>query len=153
MVPTLSVTHRMVAKIREHPDGVPAYTRARIGGVLETKQRTLRRAIEFGVPIAMGTDAGALGHGQNALELPYMVEAGMSPMQAIVASTQMGARLLGMGEDFGTLQPGRLADLLLVDGDPLADIAILAEPSRLALIMKGGIVYKEPALRPLGVAS
>ncbi len=153
MVPTLSVTHRMMAKIRENPDGVPAYTRARIGGLLETKQQTLRRAIEFGVPIAMGTDAGALGHGRNALELPYMVEAGMSPMQAIVASTQMGARLLGMGDDLGTLQPGRLADVILVDGDPLADISIVTEPPRLALIMKGGIVYKEPALRPLGVAS
>lgn len=153
MVPTLSVTHRMVDKIRQTPDAVPAYTRARIGGVLDAKHKTLRRALELGVPIAMGTDAGGLGHGRNALELIYMVEAGMTPMQSIVASTQMGARLLGMGDDLGTLQPGRLADLLLVEGDPLTDIRVVADPSRIALVMKDGVVYKEPAARPVGAGS
>jgi imidazolonepropionase-like amidohydrolase len=145
MVPTLSVTERMLQRIHADPAAVPAYTRAKISGVLEAKHRTLKRAMALGVPIAMGTDAGALGHGQNALELLYMVRAGMTPMQSIVASTQMGARLLGMGGELGTLQPGRLADLILVDGDPLDDIGVLADPARLLLVMKAGIVYKEPA--------
>lgn len=148
MVPTLSVTERMLQRIHADPAGVPAYTQAKISGVLEAKHWTLRRAMDLGVPIAMGTDAGALGHGQNALELVYMVRAGMTPMQSIVASTRMGAELLGMGDELGTLQPGRLADLILVDGDPLDDISVLAEPTRLQLVMKAGIIYKEPSVLP-----
>jgi imidazolonepropionase-like amidohydrolase len=90
----------------------------------------------------MGTGAGALGHGQSARELVYMVEAGMTPMQSIVASTGDAARLLSMDDRVGTLRPGRRADLLLVDGDPLDDIAVVADPDRLALVMKDGRVHK-----------
>ena len=112
--------------------------------MLEAKQRTFVRAMELGVPIAMGTDAGGLGHGRNALELVYMVKAGMTPMQSIVASTQAAAALLGAGDDLGTLRPGRLADIILVAGDPLQDISVLADPSRIRLVMKGGTIYKTP---------
>ncbi len=144
IVPTFSVTGRMLERIHADPSSVPAYTRAKISGVLEAKQRTFKRALELGVPIAMGTDAGGLGHGRNALELGYMVRAGMTPMQAIVASTHMGAKLLGLGDELGTLQPGRRADLILVDGDPLDDIDVLADPARIRLVMKNGVVYKTP---------
>jgi imidazolonepropionase-like amidohydrolase len=92
----------------------------------------------------MGTDAGGLGHGRNALELVYMVNAGMTPMESIVASTQRAPALLGAGGDLGTLRPGRLADLILVDGDPLGDIGVLADPSSIRLVMKNGVVYKTP---------
>jgi imidazolonepropionase-like amidohydrolase len=95
----------------------------------------------------MGTDAGGLGHGRNALELVYMVNAGMTPMESIVASTQMAAALLGAGEDLGTLRPGRLADIILVDGDPLTDIGVLADSSSIRLVMKNGVVYKTPEAR------
>jgi len=142
MVPTLSVTQRMVERIRRDPSSVPAYTAARVPAMLEEKRKVFRRALELGVPIAMGTDAGALGHGQNARELVYMVEAGMTPMQSIVASTGDAARLLSMDDRVGTLRPGRRADLLLVDGDPLDDIAVVADPDRLALVMKDGRVHK-----------
>lgn len=142
MVPTLSVTQRMVERIRRDPRSVPAYTAARVPGMLEEKRKVFRRALELGVPMAMGTDAGALGHGQNARELVYMVEAGMTPMQSIVASTGDAARLLSMDDRVGTLRPGRQADLLLIDGDPLDDIAAVADPDRLALVMKDGRVHK-----------
>jgi len=144
MVPTLSVTQRMVERIRRDPTSVPAYTAARVPAMLEKKRVGFRRALELGVPIAMGTDAGALGHGQNARELVYMVEAGMTPMQSIVASTRDAARLLAMDDQIGTLEVGRRADLLLLDGDPLADISIVADPARLKVVMKDGLAY-EPA--------
>jgi len=151
MVPTLSVTQRMLERIRQDPTSVPAYTAARVPGILEHKRRTFRRALELGVPIAMGTDAGALGHGENARELAYMVEAGMTPMQSLVASTAMGARLLGLADQVGTLEPGRRADLLLLDGDPLADIAVVADPDRVRLVMKDGRIYKSLLPAPVSV--
>jgi imidazolonepropionase-like amidohydrolase len=81
----------------------------------------------------------------------YMVEAGMTPMQSIVASTKMGAELLGLGDSLGILEPGRLADLVMIDGDPLSDIAVVADPERVKLVMKDGVVYKKPAPRGAGV--
>lgn len=150
MVPTLSVTERMVERIRRDPTSVPVYTAARVPAMLEKKRAGFRRALELGVPIAMGTDAGALGHGQNARELVYMVEAGMSPMQSIVASTRDAARLLAVDDRVGTLEVGRRADLLLVDGDPLADISVVADPARLTLVMKDGVPYEPATAAPAG---
>ena len=148
MVPTLSVTRRMVERIRRDPTSVPAYTAARVPAMLEKKRAGFRRALELGVPIAMGTDAGALGHGQNARELVYMVEAGMTPMQSIVASTRDAARLLAMDDRVGTLEVGRRADLVLVEGDPLADISVVADPARIKLVMKDGGAYAPAAAPP-----
>jgi imidazolonepropionase-like amidohydrolase len=88
----------------------------------------------------MGTDAGAYGHGHNAVELRLLTEAGMTPMQAIVASTKMAAACLGLEADLGTLEVGKLADLLVVDGDPIREIGILDEKEKIALVMKGGAV-------------
>ena len=99
---------------------------------------SLQLAMREGVRIAMGTDAGGYVHGQNPVELQLMVEAGMTPMQAIVASTQTAAECLEMEYRIGTLAPGKQADLLVVDGDPLANISLLQDRERLPLIMKGG---------------
>ena len=144
LVPTLSVTHRMKERLDRDPHSLPAYTAAKLPAVFDVQRRNFKRALELGVKIAMGTDAGALGHAQNTRELVYMVQAGMTPMQSIVASTRMGAQLLGMGDTLGTLEPGRLADLILIDGDPLADISVVADPARVKLVMKDGVVYKSP---------
>ena len=118
---------------------------AKLPLVLETQRRNFKHALECGVKIAMGTDAGALGHAENAKELVYMTQSGMTPMQSIVASTSMAANLLGMGDSLGTIAAGKLADLILVDGDPLGDIAAVADPTRVKLVMKDGAVYKSPA--------
>jgi imidazolonepropionase-like amidohydrolase len=93
--------------------------------------------------MAMGTDAGGFGHGQNAIELVYLVEAGMTSMQAIVAATSMAARCMGLGPEVGVLREGMLADLLVVDGNPLHDVSLLQDRARLRLIMKGGETIKD----------
>jgi len=142
LVPTLSVSYRMLELMEHDPRSLPAYTSERLPAIAEARRKSFKRAVELGVPIAMGTDAGALGHGRNTEELVYMVKSGMTPMQAIIASTKMAARLLGMGDQLGTLEPGRLADIVLLDGDPLADISVVANPDRLAMVMKDGVTYK-----------
>jgi imidazolonepropionase-like amidohydrolase len=103
----------------------------------------IARAAELGVRLAMGTDAGAFGHSHHAGELELFVEAGLSPMQALVASTSSSAECIGLGDQVGTLAAGYYADLIVVDGDPLADIRILQDPSRIKLVMKGGVPVRD----------
>ncbi|MGI8553972.1 MAG: amidohydrolase family protein [Dehalococcoidia bacterium] len=119
--------------------GAP-YMQERAHAMKQHHIRSLQMALESGVRVAMGTDAGGYEHGQNPMELQLMVEAGMTPMQAIVASTQTAAECLDLRRYLGTLEPGKLADLLVVDGDPLADIRMLQDRSRVELIMQGGEV-------------
>jgi imidazolonepropionase-like amidohydrolase len=145
LVPTLSVAQRMKERLAADPHSLPSYTAAKLPLVLETQRRNFKHALQCGVKIAMGTDAGALGHAENAKELVYMTQSGMTPMQSIVASTSMAANLLGMGDSLGTIAAGRLADLILVEGDPLKDLAALADPTRVKLVMKDGALYKSPA--------
>ncbi len=101
---------------------------------------SVRRALELGVPIAAGTDAGGHGHPKNALELKYLVEAGLTPMQALRAATQWAAACLGLEREVGTIEQGRLADLVLVGGDPLDDVTLLLDPARIELVVKGGSI-------------
>ncbi len=101
---------------------------------------SVRRALELGVPIAAGTDAGGHGHPKNALELKYLVEAGLTPMQALRAATQWAAACLGLEGEVGTIEQGRLADLVLVGGDPLDDVTLLLDPARVELVLKGGAI-------------
>ncbi|HYY87326.1 MAG TPA: amidohydrolase family protein, partial [Chloroflexota bacterium] len=103
-----------------------------------------RMAVEKGVKIAMGTDTGVGPHGTNAEELKLMVEAGMSPMETIVATTKTAAECVRLGHLTGTLEVGKRADILGVDGDPLADIAILQGRQRLALVVKDGVSFRVP---------
>lgn len=131
-VPTL-----MVYVYHAGERGAP-YMRERAAAMKEHHIKSVQLALEQGVRIAMGTDAGGYVHGQNPMELQLMVEAGMTPMQAIVASTRTAAECMEMEHEIGTLEPGKLADLLVVDGDPLTGIAILQDRARLPLIMKGG---------------
>ena len=101
---------------------------------------SVRRALELGVPIAAGTDAGGHGHPKNALELKYLVEAGLTPMQALRAATQWAAACLGLEREVGTIEKGRLADLVLVVGNPLDNVTLLLDPARIELVLKGGAI-------------
>jgi len=103
-----------------------------------------RYAVERNVNIAMGSDQShRLLTGQNLIELAFMVDAlGLSPMQAIRAATGAAADCLER-PDLGTLAPGKLADVVVVDGDPLGDIAVLGDPARIHLVVKAGVVYKD----------
>jgi imidazolonepropionase-like amidohydrolase len=105
-------------------------------------QDAFRRAYAGGVKIAFGTDSGVSIHGENWREFGYMVEAGMPPMEAILSATRNAADLLGATDRLGSIQPARFADIIAVNGDPLADIT---EMGRVTFVMKGGVVYKDQA--------
>jgi imidazolonepropionase-like amidohydrolase len=141
LIPTISVFRRGLLRVQKDPKSVPPYLAAKVEGCVKAQLKGFKKALEFGVPIAMGTDAGAFGHGQNTKELVYMVEAGMTPMQSIVASTSMAAKLLGKSDQFGTIEPKKLADIILLDGDPLNDVSVVADPNRLKMVMKDGVIY------------
>ena len=101
---------------------------------------SLRLALEAGTRVVAGTDAGGWVHGNNAQELTCLVGSGMTPMQAIVAATGHAAQCLGLEATLGSVTPGKRADLILVDGDPLSDITILERGRRIKLVMKDGEV-------------
>ncbi|MBL1119860.1 amidohydrolase family protein [Streptomyces sp. 110] len=100
-------------------------------------------AIRRGVPIALGTDSGVTSHGHNLRELAHLVDLGLSPMGAIEAGTRVAARLLGLDADLGTIEPGKLADLVVCRTDPLHDIADLADPDNILLVMQAGRPVKD----------
>ncbi len=142
LVPTFTVLRRIVALGRQEPSPLPAYMLPKALGLLEAQTESLLKAHRAGVKMALGTDLGSFGHGQNAVELAYLVEAGLTPMQAIEMATRCGAQCMGLGDETGLLEPGRLADLLLVDGSPLENVAMLQNPAALRLVMKDGVIYK-----------
>ena len=117
--------------------GVSPGAWAWLNAAREAKWKTLEMARRAGVRICSGTDAGfMLEHGPvNWKELALLVQGGLTPLEAITAATATNADLLGL--DAGRIQPGKLADLVLVEGDPTADIAVLGEVSRLR-VFKGG---------------
>ena len=110
------------------------------------QRENFRRAVQAGAKLAFGTDAGVYPHGWNGKQFAKMVEWGMTPMQAILSATQSGADLLGWSDRVGSVQAGRFADLVAVDGDPLKD---MTELERVRFVMKGGVVYKSAPTTPL----
>jgi imidazolonepropionase-like amidohydrolase len=108
------------------------------------KLQWLRKALESEVKIAYGTDAGVFPHGENGKDFKYLVQAGMSPMRAIQSATIEAASLIGHPESFGSVAPGRFADLIAVKADPLKDITIL---EKVSFVMKSGVVYRNELSR------
>lgn len=102
-------------------------------------QATFSKAYKAGVKIAFGTDAGVFAHGKNWKEFVYMVEGGMPAMEAIASATYNGAELLGVSEILGTIEKGKLADIIAVNGDPVKDISVM---EKVVFVMKDGVVYK-----------
>jgi imidazolonepropionase-like amidohydrolase len=143
LVPTFTVLRKVLEIDARQPGTLPEYMPRKARWLVERQRESFPKALAAGVRIAMGTDAGGFGHGRNAGELAYMVETGMTPMQAIVAATRMGAECIGLGGEVGVLRVGAYADLLAVDGDPLANVRILEDRARLRLIMKDGIFLKD----------
>ena len=105
-----------------------------------TQRENFRKAVQGGARLAYGTDAGVYPHGWNGKQFAKMVEWGLTPMQAIQTATVNAADLLGWSDRVGSVQAGRFADLVAVNGDPLADIKQLENPS---FVMKGGVVVKQ----------
>lgn len=142
LVPTLVAPLWVLRRAEKDPSSVLPQALRKAKEVVEDHKASFRRAVAAGIRIAMGTDSGVGPHGSNAEELERMVEGGLTPMQAIVATTKTASECIHMEREIGTLEPGKLADLLVVDGDPLADIRVLQDKDRLALIMQGGRAHK-----------
>ena len=135
LVPTMSVYAAMSKKGPEL--GLLEYIQRKTAEVLDTSREAFRLALDVGVPIAAGTDCGAPGHPHGTLpdELRLMVESGASPIQALRFGTSAAADLLGLGGELGSLEPGKRADLLAVDGDPTSEILALRE---VRLVLRDG---------------
>jgi imidazolonepropionase-like amidohydrolase len=142
LVPTLVAPLWVIRRAEQDPSSIPPYALRKAKEVMADHQASFRLAVERGVKIAMGTDSGVGPHGTNAEELARMVEAGMTPMQAIVATTRSAAECARISHLTGSLEVGKRADLLAVDGDPLADVSVLQDASKLAVIMRDGQPFK-----------
>ncbi len=118
LVPTL-IAPLGVLEAAEAGVPVPPESVEKTKMVMEAHRASVSKAIGAGVKVAMGTDSGVTPHGNNLRELPLMVECGMSPAEALVATTRVAAELLGIGEHTGTLEPGKVADVVVIEGDAL----------------------------------
>jgi imidazolonepropionase-like amidohydrolase len=118
----------------------------RLNNYIERNFQTLRKAVKAEVKIAMGSDAVFTGFGENTRELGWFVKAGMSPAQALDTATKNGAQLLGMEKSLGAIAPGYYADIVAVEGDPLADIGAVIHGVR--WVMKGGKVVVDVSTNP-----
>jgi imidazolonepropionase-like amidohydrolase len=137
LVPTVYVGFAVEEHAKEWhlPDRLLAKARA----INKEKLQGLQKAIQAGVKIAYGTDAGVFPHGENAKDFDYLVRAGMSPIQAIQCATIAASELIGQSTNFGTLTPGKFADLIAVTSDPTRDVKSL---EKISFVMKGGRIYK-----------
>ncbi len=139
-VPTLmaieGIRERMAAGAKMDPR---QERKARLA--MDAIDMTVRKALSMGVRIAMGTDAGVYPHGRNAEELHLLVDRGMKPIDALKATTSVDAELFGISERTGTLEAGKLADVVAVPGDPLVNIRTV---EKVVFVMKEGVVYRRP---------
>ena len=127
---------------------IPPAMAAKMNALKPVQIESFRRSLEYKLKISFGTDAGVFPHGENAREFAAQVALGQTPLGAIRSATIVNAELFGT-PDRGRIEPGLLADLIAVDGNPLDDISLLED---VRFVMKGGVVFKEPAGRP-GVAA
>ena len=120
--------------------GIPAWAVEKNSIVAPCHQESVKKAHLAGVTIAMGTDAGTPFnyHGKNLMEIPLLARHGLSPMEALKAATGIASQALGMEHLIGTVEEGKIADLVLVKHNPLEDIDILNEPDAVVRVMKSG---------------
>jgi len=122
--------------------GIPKYAVDKAEEVAYEVRKNALKSHKMGVKVAVGTDAGTPfnRHGDNAQEIIHFVDAGFTPMEAIVAATKTGSECLGLENQIGTVEKGKLADLILVEGDPLKDIKVLGAKQNIKLVMKDGLI-------------
>lgn len=136
LVPTLTVYELFYQTARDHPELLTPGTAAKEIANDPLPKRNLPLAVKSGVKIAYGTD---LGEGDHSMEFALLIHNGMAPMDALLAATRNAAELLGLGDQLGTLAPGRLADLVAVPGDPLQDDSLFG---KVDFVMKAGSIYR-----------
>ena len=138
LVPTFSI----VQKYMDMLDMLPEWIVPKVTATYEAHYESVRRAHEAGIKIGLGadflSDPAICPYGENGMEFEKLTKAGLTPMEAIVAGTRTGAELMFMEDQIGTLEPGKLADLVVVAGNPLENITILGEPDKIKLVLKNG---------------
>ncbi|MDN7243401.1 amidohydrolase family protein [Planococcus sp. N028] len=142
LVPTLLAPISVVeaSKINEK---MPQYAVEKALEIVEAHKESVAKAYKAGVRIAMGTDAGVMAHGTNLRELGLLCEIGMSPMEAIMAATKVAAECMGWEKDLGTLEAGKLADLIIVKTNPLESIRSLENTQNIVVVIKDGKIEKD----------
>jgi len=137
LVPTLALHDQFEA----HAENVPAFMLEKSGQMQQEYVGTVKKALKAGVKIAMGTDAGTNynHHGNNAAEIVYLVEKGiLSPLAAITAATKSAAQAIMLDDELGTLETGKLADMVVLNADPIENIDVLVDPGMISAVFKGG---------------
>lgn len=142
LVPTLLAPVAVLEQAKT-AGAMPEYGVRKAREAIDAHQDSIARAYKAGVKIAMGTDAGVAPHGTNLRELALMCGIGMSPMEAIVATTKVAAECMGWQDRLGTVEAGKLADLVLVRRDPLTDIDSLADQENIAVVMMDGKIVAD----------
>ena len=107
-----------------------------VGGLI---QGAFAKSYKAGVKIAFGTDAGVYAHGKNWMEFEYMTQAGMPILECIKAATVNASDLIGVSDEVGTIEKGKIADIVAVDGDPTKDVKAMG---KMVFVMKDGVVFK-----------
>jgi imidazolonepropionase-like amidohydrolase len=138
LTPTLMATEWIMGKIDNYPPALQAKAKA----AAAARSDMFRNAVKVGVRISFGTDAAVYPHGQNAKEFKLMVDLGMSPIDALRSATANDGELLGIGQKVGTLEKGKLADVIAMAGDPTADITAT---ERVSFVMKEGKIIRQGA--------
>ncbi len=140
LIPTLSIIHKIAHEGRTM--GMSPWAVKKAGELNPFTMKALEIARRNGVPIASGTDFSGcppMRHGENALELSLLVDAGMTPGEALIAATRGAAQALGIGDLTGTVEPGKAADLIAIEGDPLTDIGVLRKKQAISMVMSQGV--------------
>jgi len=140
LVPTFAVTRLFAEKAEAW--GIPARVLPRMAGIEDAMARSLKLAREAGVTIGSGSDILGTGQDRRGLELVIRAQLG-DPMEAIVSATAVNARIIRRADELGTLEPGKLADVLAVDFDPLREPELFDDPSRVRVVLKGGALVKD----------
>src|SRR2546425_3997898 len=139
LTPTLMATEYIMSKIDSYPPAVQAKGRA----AAAARSEMFRNAVKMGIKISFGTDAGVFPHGQNAKEFKLMVDLGMAPIDALKSATANDAELLGIAQKVGTLEKGKLADVIAMPSDPTSDITAT---ERVSFVMKEGKIVRSGPL-------
>jgi imidazolonepropionase-like amidohydrolase len=147
LTPTLMATEWIMSKIDNYPPALQAKAKA----AAAARTEMFRNAVKMGVKISFGTDAAVFPHGQNAKEFKLMVDLGMQPIDALKAATGSTADLFGIAQKTGTLEKGKLADVIAMPGDPTADITAT---ERVSFVMKEGKIIRNgpPSASPVADA-
>jgi imidazolonepropionase-like amidohydrolase len=148
LVPTVAILHDAITRAAEL--GLPPAVVTRLQEFVDERLASVERAHRAGVKIALGTDSSGrfAPHGRNAVEFELLAQAGLSPMESLMAGTSVAAEALGLDASIGGVEPGKEADLLVVRSNPLEDLAVLQDPANIVMVWKGGEVLVDRRQEP-----